>query len=247
MAFDVIILTLNEEVHIGRAIESVIRNANQVFVIDAGSSDRTVEIAESKGAFVLSNAWTNYAQQFQWALDNAPLNAQWILRLDADEILDPEMSVHLHSLLDGLPSDIAGVTLRYKLIFMNRWIRHGGRYPLTLLRIFRRGQGRIEQRWMDEHIIVEGGGVAHFRGGFTDHNLKDLTFFTEKHNKYATREAVDVLNRRYGLFAHTLNLSARVTSRQAVIKRFVKERIYNRIPFEVATLAYFLYRYVIRL
>ena len=84
MAFDVIILTLNEEVHIGRAIESVIRNANQVFVIDAGSSDRTVEIAESKGAFVLSNAWTNYAQQFQWALDNAPLNAQWILRLDAD-------------------------------------------------------------------------------------------------------------------------------------------------------------------
>jgi hypothetical protein len=100
---------------------------------------------------------------------------------------------------------------------------------------------------MDEHIVVKGGSTMTFDGGFSDYNLNDLTFFTEKHNKYATREAIDIINRRYNLFARDSGLDTQSTSRQTAWKRFIKERIYNRIPFEIAAFGYFLYRYFVRL
>lgn len=240
----VVILTYNEERHITRAIESVAFFASQVIVIDSFSTDRTVEVARSLGATVLQNPFINQAKQFQWGLDNAPITSDWIMRLDADEVIEPELG---HEILEKLPtlgSDVVGINLKRKHIFLGRWIRHGGRYPLILTRIWRKGQGRIEDRWMDEHIIVWGGRTVLFDNPFADHNLNDLGFFTDKHNKYATREAVDVLNRRYGLFAEDQNLTSGGSSLQASMKRFIKERIYNRIPFPVSTLAYFLFRYI---
>lgn len=242
-----IILTHNEERHIERAIRSVEAFCREVVVVDSFSTDRTVEIAKSLGAAVLQNPFVHQAQQFQWALDHAPITSDWIMRLDADEVIEPDLAARIAADLPNLPGDVAGVNLRRKHIFMGRFIRHGGRYPLVLLRIFRRGQGRIEQRWMDEHIVVSGGRTVTFEGGFADVNLYDLTFFTDKHNKYATREAVDVLNKRYGLFATDAALSAKSASLQASFKRGVKERVYNRLPFWLGPLGYFLYRYVVQL
>lgn len=242
----VVILTHNEERHIARAIASVQGFATQVFLIDSGSTDRTAEIAEAAGAQVLRNPWTNYAQQFQWGLDNAPITADWVMRLDADEVIEPDLAASIAARLPTLPPAVAGVNLKRKHIFMGRWIRHGGRYPLTLLRLWRRGRARIEQRWMDEHMLLTEGGAVVFEGGFSDINLNDLAFFTDKHNKYAAREAVDILNQRYGLFptdaAESVGASA-----QAAQKRGVKERIYNRLPFGVGPVLYFLYRYIIQL
>lgn len=242
-----IILTHNEERHIERAIRSVEPFCREVVVVDSGSADRTVEIAKSLGAVVLCNTWVNYAAQFQWALDHAPITSDWVMRLDADEVIEPDLAARIASNLPNLPADVAGVNLKRKHIFMGRFIRHGGRYPLVLLRIWRRGQGRIEQRLMDEHMVVSGGRTVTFEGGFADVNLYDLTFFTDKHNRYATREAVDVLNQRYGLFPMDEALSAKSASLQASFKRRVKERIYNRLPFWMAPLLYFLYRYFLQL
>lgn len=242
-----IILAHNEERHLARAIGSVASLGGQVVVVDSFSTDRTVEIARSLGALVLQNPWVNYAQQFQWALDHAPIKGDWILRLDADEVIEPDLAARISADLPGLPDEVTGVNLKRKHVFMGRFIRHGGRWPLVLLRIFRRGQGRIEQRWMDEHIVVAGGRTVTFEGGFADVNLFDLTFFTDKHNKYATREAVDVLNRRYGLFAADEALSAKSASRQASMKRSAKEKVYNRLPFWAGPLLYFLYRYIFQL
>jgi glycosyltransferase involved in cell wall biosynthesis len=243
----VLILTHNEEKHIGRAIQAVNAVASEVFVIDSGSTDRTAEIAIAHGATVLSNPWTNYSKQFQWGLDNAPITADWIMRLDADEVIEPELAREISEKLPMLGADVAGVNLKRKHIFLGRWIRHGGRYPLILTRIWRKGQGRIEDRWMDEHIMVWGGRTVLFDAPFSDHNLNDIGFFTDKHNKYATREAVDVLNQRYGLFAQDVALKSDASSLQASLKRFMKERVYNRIPFPISTLGYFLYRYVFQL
>jgi len=240
----VLILTFNEERHIARALESVAPFASEVFVIDCFSTDRTVEIARSLGAVVLSHAWVNYSKQFQWGLDHAPITAEWIMRLDADEIIEPELAAEIAAKLPLLTSDVAGVNLKRKHIFLGRWLRHGGRYPLILTRIWRRGLGRIEDRWMDEHIVVEGGRFVLFDAPFSDHNLNDLSFFTGKHNGYATREAADVLSRRYGLCRQDLALSSGRASRQAAVKRFIKERLYNRMPFPVTTLGYFLFRYI---
>lgn len=243
----VVILTYNEARHIERALRSVQGIADEVFLIDSGSTDETVQIAEALGAKVLYNPWVNHAAQFQWGLDNAPITADWILRLDADEIIEPDLAAEITAKLPTLPADVTGANLKRKHIFMGGWVRHGGRYPLIMLRICRRGVGRIEQRWMDEHMLLTHGRATTFDGGFADHNLNDLTFFVDKHNKYATLEAVDVINRRQGLFARDIELTVEQTSRRAAVTRFIKERVYNRIPFQLSALLYFLYRYVIQL
>jgi len=243
----VVILAHNEERHIARALTSISSIAARVIVVDSGSSDRTAEIAQEHGAVVLVNKFINYAKQFQWALENAPITSNWVMRLDADEIIEPDLVEEILSKLPELPANVAGVNLKRKHIFMNRWVRHGGRYPLVLLRIWRHGQGRIEDRWMDEHMVVRGGRTVTFEGGFADHNINDLTFFTDKHNKYATREAIDVLNQRLGLFPRDEALSTESASFQASFKRWAKERVYNRIPFTLSATLYFLWRYIFQL
>lgn len=243
----VVILTHNEALHIARALESVRDIAAHVIVIDSGSSDGTEQIAEKFGAVVLHHPFVNQAQQFQWGLDNVPIGTTWVMRLDADEIIEPDLAAVIAKELPCLPADVAGVNLDRKHIFMDRWVRYGGRYPLRMLRIWRHGQGRIEDRWMDEHMVVWGGRTVTFKGGFADYNINDLTFFTNKHNKYATREAIDVLNQRLGLFARDEALSSESASWQASAKRWAKERVYNRLPFTLSATLYFLWRYIFQL
>lgn len=243
----VVVLTHNEEQHIERALKSVAGIASETFVIDSGSTDRTAEIARQNGATVLFHPFVNQARQFQWALDQAPITADWIMRLDADEVIETELAAEIAQKLPRLSMDVAGINLKRKHIFMGRWIRHGGRYPLVLLRIWRRGLGRVEDRWMDEHVIVRGGRTETFKGSFADENLNDLSFFTQKHNKYATREAIEVLNQRLNLFPHDSGMNRGSASTQASSKRWVKERVYNRIPFTVSAPAYFIWRYIFQL
>jgi glycosyltransferase involved in cell wall biosynthesis len=243
----IIILTHNEEIHIGRALQAVALLDPHVVIVDSGSSDRTLDIAAAHGATILKNPWTNYARQFQWALDHADIQADWVMRLDADEVIEPDLVEELRRKLPTLPSTISGINLKRKHVFMGRWIRHGGRYPLVLLRIWRRGTARIEQRWMDEHMLLTQGAAVTFDGGFADVNLNNLSFFTDKHNRYATREAVDVINARRSLFARDKALTAANTSGAASLTRFIKERLYNRLPPGLGAGGYFLLRYVVQL
>ncbi len=243
----VIILTYNETLHLPRALEHIAGFAQEIFVVDSFSTDGTVDLARAHGAHVLQHTFQNYAKQFEWALENAPITAEWVMRLDADEIVEADLAAEIVTKLPQLSPDVTGVNLNRKTIFQGKFIRHGGRYPLILLRIWRRGKAHIEDRWMDEHIYLTEGRSVTFGGGFADHNLRDLTFFTDKHNRYASREALDVLNERLHLFEPPCVLTAESTARQAKVKRFFKESVYNRISFEFSAPAYFLYRYVIQL
>jgi len=243
----VIILTYNESLHLPRCLEHVAGFAREIFVVDSYSTDATIEQARAGGAVVLQHPFRNQAQQFQWALENCPITAAWVMRLDADEVVEPDLAQEIVTRLPQLAPEITGVVLNRKTIFQGRFLRHGGRYPLLLLRIWRRGSARIENRWMDEHIYLTEGKPVAFRGGFADHNLHDLTAFVQKHNQYATREALDVLNRRLSLRESGVELTAAATAGQARVKRFLKERIYNRVPFELAAVGYFFFRYVIQL
>jgi glycosyltransferase involved in cell wall biosynthesis len=243
----VIILTHNEERHLARAIGSVAPFAREIVVVDSFSSDATVAIARKSGAVVLQNRFINYAKQFQWALDNAPVSAAWLMRLDADEIVEPDLAREIEAKLPALADDTTGINLKRKHVFLGRWIRFGGRYPLLLLRIWRRGRGRIEDRWMDEHIIVSGGRIVTFDGAFVDHNLNDLSFFIQKHNAYATREAIDVLNQRLRFCAREREVTRSNSSLQTWTKRKIKEHVYNRMPFGLSAAAYFIYRYAFKL
>jgi glycosyltransferase involved in cell wall biosynthesis len=243
----VIILTHNEALHIARAIESVRPFAREIFVVDSHSTDDTVAIARRLGATVLQNAWTNYAIQFTWALANAPITSNWIMRLDADEVVGEDLAAEINATLPTLGKNIVGLTVDRRHIFLDRWIRHGGRFPLTLLRIWRKGFGRIEARWMDEHIIVWGGSTLKLKGAFFDWNLKDITFFTAKHNSYSVREALDILIEKYELLSTDNELTSQGSSDQASMKRVVKQRIYNKMPFWLSTPLYFIFRYFIQL
>ena len=241
----VIILTFNEEIHIERCIRSVQSLARNIFVVDSFSTDRTVEIAESLGAKAVQHEFINHAQQFQWALDHLPIGTEWIMRLDADEYLTQELVQEIQNRLPRLSDDTAGINLKRKHIFWDHWIRHGTRYPLVLLRIWRTGKGRIEQRWMDEHIVVAEGTIETFQQDFCDHNLNDISWWTDKHNRYATREAIDILNRKYHLFAIDDAMNREPGISQAALKRWIKEHCYNRLPAFSGPLFYFLYRYFI--
>lgn len=242
-----IILTFNEELHLERALKSIAGFTKEIFVVDSFSTDRTLEIARAFGATVLQNKFINQAKQFQWSLDNAPITGDWILRLDADEIIEPDLASEITNKLPALAADIVGINLKRKHIFMDRWVKHGGRYPLVMLRIWRKGHGRIENRWMDEHIVISGGSAVTFDGGFADHNLNDLTFFTEKHNKYATREAIEILNHRLNFSPRDHSVTAESTSLQTATKFFIKEHIYNKIPFTLSAPLYFAWRYVFQM
>jgi len=247
MKITAVILTFNEAKHLARAIASISSFATAVVVVDSFSTDDTPTIARNAGARLFQRSFKNYADQFQWALDETGIDSDWILRLDADEIIHEDLANRISSFLADAPSDVAGINLQRRHVWMGRWVRFGGRYPLNLIRIWRRGQGYIESRWMDEHIVVTGGRTITLKGGFSDWNLNDLSFFTAKHNAYATREAIDILNARYELFEVQRALARQGTSMQASLKRLLKNEVYNRLPFWLSAALYFVWRFVFQL
>jgi len=243
----VVILTYNEARHIERCINSIKHIANDILVVDSYSTDYTTNIAKSLGARVLQNKFISHSNQFQWGIDNGTIETEWIMRLDADEIIESDLIAEIRKQLPFLPDNIVGVNFDRKHIFMGRWVKHGGRYPIRLLRLWRRGKGRVEDRWMDEHIVVWGGETVTMKGGFSDANENDLTFFTDKHNKYASREAIDVLINKYSNKEASIKNNIEKLSKKNATKRWFKEHFYNKLPFWVGPFLYFIYRYFMQL
>lgn len=241
----VIILTYNEEIHIRRCLENVNRFASNVFLVDCFSTDKTVEIAKSLGANVIQHAWPgNQAEQFNWALKNFVITTKWILRLDADEYLMPELIEELNRKLPALADGITGVIFNRRHIFMGKWMKRGI-YPVKLLRLFQTGKGVCEQRLMDEHIQLLEGRAVEFEHDFCDHNLNDLSWFCHKHVNYAIREAVDLLDIELDLTGAAETDENKHISAQALSKRMKKHK-YAKQPLFWRSFAYFCYRYFLK-
>lgn len=234
----VLILTRNEEVHIARCIASVRAVARHIVVVDSFSTDRTVEIAREQGATVLQNAFVNHAVQLEWAFSQLDAGAGWVMRIDADEQLDDRLRDAILSEVPDAPDEIHGFSVCLREHFLGRPIRFGGR-ALYLMRLWRAGRARVESRWMDEHIVVDGA-VRRLDGLLLHSNEKPLTEWIAKHNAYSNREAIDVLNARYRLFGGEASGKAEPQSSPL-------RTLYYSIGGPVAPLLYFLYRYVARL
>ena len=239
----VIILTYNEELHLRRCLENVQPIAQDVFVIDSFSTDRTLQIAsEFPNVQVLQNKWeNNYAKQFNWGLEHAPIRTKWVLRLDADEYLMPDLVKELQEKMPTLPEEVSGCIFNRRHIFMNQWMKRGI-YPVKLLRVFRYGKGMCEQRLMDEHIQLLEGSAVEFEHDFCDHNLNDLSWFCHKHVNYAIREAVDLLDIELNLTGAAETDDNKEISKQAIAKRMKKHK-YAQQPLFWRSFAYFCYRY----
>lgn len=239
-----IILTYNEELHIRRCLENVCSISQKVYVIDSPSTDRTVEVCkEFPNVEVVVHKYPgNQAEQFNWALDNIEIRTEWVLRLDADEYLMPELVEELREKLPMLPEDVTGVEFKRRHIFMGRWVKHGI-YPVILLRMFRKGCGRYDNRLMDEHIVLSRGKSVVFDHDFCDHSLINISEYCQKHINYAAREAASILNEEYGL--SEISVNDRGLGKQAQEKH-KKKGSYNKLPLFWRSFVYFLFRYILK-
>lgn len=242
-----IVLSFNEEIHIARCIERLWPVVERIVVIDSFSTDRTVEIARSLGAEVLQHKWKNYAAQFQWGVDNADIRTGWTMRIDCDEYLEDGLKRALLAELSALPPEITACDFKLKVIFKGKFIRWGGYYRTILTRLWRTGVGQIEQRWMDEHIVLSHGERRRLTGGdLVDENVKDIGWWVDKHNGYATRQMIDFINLEHGLFPIDERVRAD-RNKTAKWKRFLRNDIYARTPLYLRSVLYFFQRYFLRL
>ncbi|HZW23957.1 MAG TPA: glycosyltransferase family 2 protein [Gallionella sp.] len=238
----VIILTLNEEKHIERCVRGALQVADQVFVVDSFSSDATLEIAQSLGAQVRQHEFRNHAAQLAWALESLPINTEWVMRVDADEVITPAMADEIRGKLPAAAPAINGFMVPLYVRFQGGLIRHGG-YPQWQLRIWRTGKAEIEQRWMDEKIVVQEP-IGNLQSEYIDDNLNNIAWWTNKHNGYSTREAIDILNRKYGFLPVASDNG--VLPRQARYTRWLKENLYLRLPLGLRAFLFFTYRMIFR-
>ena len=246
-AISTIILTYNEEKHITRCIKNAQKFSKEVYLVDSFSTDNTVFVAESLGAKVYQNKWeNNHAKQFNWGLNNLPITTEWIFRLDADEYLTDSLVEEINQKLPNLPPEVSGVVFERKMYFMNTLMTKG-MLQMNMLRMFRKQQGVCEDRWMDEHIVLTQGKSVQFDGFFVDHNLNPLGWWIQKHNNYAIREAIELLNLEYPLIVpKTSEAQAYELSTDARSKR-AKKKKYANMPLFWRSFVYFVYRYFFKL
>ena len=241
-----IILTKDEEKHIARCINSLQGICDDIMVVDSFSKDKTIDIARSLGARVYQHPWKNYATQFNYGVYECDIKTEWIWRIDADEYLDGGLGEAVKNAIKQCGVDINGIYVKKRIDFMGRPLLHGGWYPSYHLKVFRKGHGDCENRWMDEHIrIFDGMTITVEEGNQVDANLNNLTWWTEKHNSYATREMVDLLMMEYGLDAKAQEIQPKLFGTEEQRKRWLKMK-YIKTPLFVRPFLNFFLRYVLK-
>jgi glycosyltransferase involved in cell wall biosynthesis len=238
----VLILTRNEEVNIRQALASVCGWADQTFIVDSYSTDKTVEIARDMGAEVFQKQWPGYAAQKNWALDNLPFRNEWVFILDADEFLSDELKSEIAQTLAAGGNGYDGFYVKWRLIFYGQWIKHSGWYPGWGLRFFKHKLGRYENRPVDEHIILNGR-TGECKNDIVHRDLHDMAYWIDKHIRYAqlNAQAYSQLEQNEGADER---IRPTLFGSQAQRRRFIKERVWRHLP--ARGVLYFLYLYVLR-
>ena len=229
----IVIPARDEELHIARCVESA-RELGRTVVVDAGSHDGTRELALGHGAEVVLHSWDGYAAQKNWSLENI-VATDWVLFLDADESLTASGRDEIRAAITS--PYVSGYYLPRTYVFLGRRLRHAWWYPDYQLRLFRRERGRYEERRVHEHAIVDGI-VGTLREPIVHENLKGLTAFVDRHNRYSDLEAAELRQpsaaRRVGSF----------TGNWADRRRALKDRVWFRVPGRPAVR--FLWLYLVR-
>jgi len=180
----VVVITLDEEAHIRRCLESVAW-ADEIIVVDAESRDKTVQIAREFTDRVTSRPWPGFAAQKNFALEQG--TADWLLSLDADEEVSPELRDEIATIVADAGA-CEGYAVRRRNMFLGQWIRRGGLYPDWQVRLFRRGRGRFVDRAVHESVRVDGR-VGRLRGHLVHWSYEDVTDFIERANRYSSLAA----------------------------------------------------------
>lgn len=238
-----IILTKNEELNIKACIDSIKSIAKRIVVVDSYSTDKTIEIAKELGADVFQHPFEDYAAQFNWAIDNVNIDTKWVYRIDADEVVTPELAEEINKKTEIYADndEINGMVMKFKIFFMGKFLKHGGVYPFYNLTIFKFGKGRYEQRKMGEHIVLSEGKSIDLENDCLHYDFKDLSVWISKHNWYSTRETRDY-------FDTIDNLQIETTLyHEAEKAKHIRDKVYYKLPLFLRAKLYYIYRYYFKL
>jgi glycosyltransferase involved in cell wall biosynthesis len=236
----VIILTYNEEANIAQALSNVVGWADEMFVLDSMSTDRTLAIAKQHKCHVAQHSFEDYGKQRNYALDTLPIRTEWVFFLDADESLSPLLKDEIKSLIATIPRE-NGFYVRFRFMWMGRWIRRGY-YPTWILRLCRHGKGRCENRSINEHLFVEGA-TGYLSNDLIHEDRRGIGDWIAKHNRYASREAFELV--RTEQTRRTNEIDARLMGSQVERKRWIRRHVWNRMPPLIRPFMYFFFRYVL--
>ncbi len=228
----VIVPARDEAKHIRRCVGSA-RGLGRVIVVDCGSTDGTQRIAREHGAEVVEHEWEGHAAQKNWALATLPIATPWVLFLDADEYLTAAAADAIR--LAAASDHADGFLLPRAYVFLGRRLRHAWWYPDYQLRLFRGGQGRFEERRVHEHVILQGE-TATIDVPILHENLKGLSAFIERHNRYSDLEVAEILA------PSTDRKPGSLRGSWADRRRALKDRLWFRVPMR--PLVRFLWLYV---
>lgn len=234
-----VILTRNEEANLPECLASLRGLADEIVVVDSASTDHTAEIAQRSGALVITHEFETQARQLNWALTQVPWRAEWILRLDADERVSPDLVAELRATLPAADADTTGYYVKRRVYFLGRWMRHGGYYPTWLLRVWRRGCADSDDRMMDEHMLLRRGRAVYLRHDIIEENQKGLSAWIDRQNRYASREAAAVAQD-----AAAIGTPPSLFGPPEARRRWLKYRLYLVAPPFLRAFMYFLVRYV---
>lgn len=238
-----IIPTRNEERNVREAILSVIKWANEVFVLDSYSGDHTVEIAREMGVHVAQRRFDNFSAQKNWALDNLPLNNEWVFFLDADERVPDALRAEIANAIKPSNCRFDGFYIARQNYFMGVAVRHGGWHPDRRLIFFKHSLGRYEDRIVHEHVVLNGrsGNLKYPLIHYNDN--KGFHQYFERHNVYSTMEAIEA-------YRHLANNGLNGQLRAALLgagperRRALKQWAYRYLPCR--PLFKFLWSYVLK-
>ncbi|MGN7986682.1 glycosyltransferase family 2 protein [Pedobacter sp. 22226] len=245
--FSFIILTFNEEIHLPRLLNSI-KNLNaKTFILDSGSTDETLKIAEQYGAEVKQNPFINHPKQWDFALKNFKVETPWTIGLDADHTVTPELFEMLANFKEDDNKDINGIYFNRKNFFQGRWIRFGTFYPFYLLKMFRTGLGFSDlNENMDHRFIAPGKAKIWKKGWILEENLKenDIAFWKAKHERYSDLVAQEEIERILKLRNQSLkpNLLGSPDEKRAWLKR-----LWWKLPLGLRPYLYFSYRMFFKL
>ncbi len=240
-----VILTYNEENNIKDCIDSVYGFAEEIFIVDSGSTDRTLTIlAQYENIKVINHPFENYSQQRNWAISNLSFSTDWILNMDADHRLTSEFKQDvLQHFQIGISQDTNGFLASRKTMFMGKWIKYGGHYPTYHAVLFRRGFGQCEDKLYDQHFKVDGKTIK-LKGDIIDLITESLSTFTLRHDKWSNLEAWEQFSQtNYNDQVIKGNLSAG----NPIAQRRMLKNIYQKFPLFVRPFIYFFIRYFLRL
>lgn len=240
----VIIITFQEEANIKACVESVRGVTENIFVVDSYSSDGTQKILNELGVRFLEHGFTTYADKRNWSQTNNPFKTKWVMHLDADERLTPELSKWLLTEFSDQKERYDAFLFSRKTIFLNRWIKYGGQYPNFHMRLFKANIGYCEEKAYDQHFVANSNRVSSVPGAdivnTVASTIDDLIL---SHNGWASREASEIISSKSQSVGE---VKPKILGNAIERRRWLKTNIFHKMPLFLRSFIYFGYRYFLR-